>query len=275
MAPGNYVGATGINTMVTSATAVVIHGGGASLLPASGSDLPTIQAYDVAAIVHDLDFPGNNAFASSIQCDTLCTVYRVSIENAGGIIAGPNTTVDDTTIMNPIGGPAILVRNGTHLSLDRVTIRGGSVGIGEGGTGAIVDLHNLLISGTSGGGMNLPTTTGRIEFATIADTGLSGTTPRAVNCTSGLTMSSSIIWTPSGTPVGGSCTLTSVIAGPTAVAGTQNANPMFRDEPHGDYHITATSPAKDTVDTGPPTDFEGDPRPQGVRFDIGADEAPP
>jgi len=28
------------------------------------------------------------------------------------------------------------------------------------------------------------------------------------------------------------------------------------------------------VDTGPATDFEGDPRPRGPRFDIGADEAP-
>jgi hypothetical protein len=53
-----------------------------------------------------------------------------------------------------------------------------------------------------------------------------------------------------------------------------NVDPKFVDAPNRDYHIAPTSPARDAVDTGPSTDFEGDPRPRGAKFDIGADEAP-
>jgi hypothetical protein len=84
------------------------------------------------------------------------------------------------------------------------------------------------------------------------------------------------VWTPGTTqvPISG-CNLTNVIAGPVAVAGAMNVDPQFVDLAQGNYHLSATSPARDTVNTGPAFDFEGDPRPQGARFDIGADEAAP
>jgi hypothetical protein len=64
------------------------------------------------------------------------------------------------------------------------------------------------------------------------------------------------------------------IAGPVMTAGAMNVDPQFVDAASRDYHIVATSPARDMVDSGPMTDFEGDARPRGMRFDIGADEAP-
>jgi hypothetical protein len=69
--------------------------------------------------------------------------------------------------------------------------------------------------------------------------------------------------------------MNNVITGPTVVAGASNTDPMFVNLAQNDYHLAAGSPARDAVDTGPATDFEGDARPQGARFDIGADEAMP
>jgi hypothetical protein len=42
---------------------------------------------------------------------------------------------------------------------------------------------------------------------------------------------------------------------------------------NNDFHLGPNSPARDAVDAGPTLDFEGDPRPRGDRFDLGADEA--
>lgn len=51
-----------------------------------------------------------------------------------------------------------------------------------------------------------------------------------------------------------------------------NLDPVFVNANGGDFHLSGGSPARDAVNTGPALDFEGDRRPQGVRFDLGADE---
>jgi hypothetical protein len=50
-------------------------------------------------------------------------------------------------------------------------------------------------------------------------------------------------------------------------------DPQFVNPSANDYHLQPTSPAVDGADTGPDHDFEGDLRPRGVKFDLGADEA--
>jgi hypothetical protein len=57
------------------------------------------------------------------------------------------------------------------------------------------------------------------------------------------------------------------------VPGASNSDPQFVNAAGQNYHLGPTSPARDMIDGGPPLDFERDPRPRGVRFDIGADEA--
>jgi hypothetical protein len=65
-----------------------------------------------------------------------------------------------------------------------------------------------------------------------------------------------------------------MIVGPTPIPGISNADPQFVNRSKRDYHLSPSSPARDMVDYGPVTDFEGDSRPRGPRFDIGADESP-
>lgn len=56
--------------------------------------------------------------------------------------------------------------------------------------------------------------------------------------------------------------------------GNINNNPMFVAPTTGDFHIQQGSPCIDTGTSSgaPSTDFEGDPRPYGTDYDIGADE---
>ncbi|MBN2392719.1 MAG: VCBS repeat-containing protein [Anaerolineae bacterium] len=52
-----------------------------------------------------------------------------------------------------------------------------------------------------------------------------------------------------------------------------DGDPAFVDPVNGDFHIGATSAARDAgIAVGVATDIDGDPRPQGAGYDIGADE---
>jgi hypothetical protein len=162
-----------------------------------------------------------------------------------------------------------------NLSLDVATIQAATTGI-VGTNGSAITISNTLVHGTSDLAIDLYFASGSIVSSTIADAGGdSGTGPRAVRCGNGGTVRSSIIWAPgisARVPIEG-CNLVSTIAGPTPAPGALNMNPQFIDAANRDYHLASSSPARDAVDTGPATDFEGDARPQGARFDIGADEA--
>lgn len=51
------------------------------------------------------------------------------------------------------------------------------------------------------------------------------------------------------------------------------SNPLFVDAAGGNFHVKPTSPAVDQgIDPGIPVDFDGQPRPQGAGYDIGAYE---
>jgi hypothetical protein len=52
-----------------------------------------------------------------------------------------------------------------------------------------------------------------------------------------------------------------------------NGDPAFFNPDAGDYHIGATSAARDAgVDSGVMWDIDGEPRPMGPAWDLGADE---
>jgi hypothetical protein len=55
--------------------------------------------------------------------------------------------------------------------------------------------------------------------------------------------------------------------------GNIDTDPLFVDPDNGDFHLSKNSPCKDAgTDAGVYVDIDGDSRPQGSGFDIGADE---
>jgi len=273
MAPGGYVyPAFDITAQITTAALLIVHGNNASL---SQSGETEFFFSSVPIHLRDLDTYGDGLSFSTT--DTVVERVRVHAGYVGIRLDGMSTLRDVFVESTATGiyvtggqfnGERIVVKQTPAFSLNALYVE----------NGGSVNLTNVVLSGSGQYAIDALSVTGTISFATIVDSGSStpGTTgPRAVRCSSGLTVRSSIIWAPGASarvPVEG-CNLANTIAGPTPVPGTINMDPLFVNAAGGDYHLGANSPARDGVDMGPATDFEGDVRPQGARFDIGADES--
>jgi parallel beta-helix repeat protein/predicted outer membrane repeat protein len=157
--------------------------------------------------------------------------------------------------------------------------------IGEGGGGICLGgfcsptIVNCIISGNTaagnGGGIysryySAPTITNcTLTRNTSAGQGVDvfsdgiGLVPAIKNC---------IIWDDGNDLVGCSATYSDVKA--PAVGTNINADPCFIDAAHGDFHLSAASPSIDsgTLKGAPSTDKDGNPRPVGAGFDMGAYE---
>ncbi len=264
-----------IEPQQTTATKLFLHGHDASLIGSAGDD--TLMRVHVPIAIEDLNFEsqlgtalaiGSSAGPSSLERSRVRGYFA-------GIAATGFTTLRDVTIEGESGNTGLRVSLGSSLTADRLVIHGYDVCVSADGQTATLDITNALVYDCSTLALDLPMATGSVAFSTIADSGTdSGSGPRAVVCSSAMTFRSSIIWAPGGSsrvPING-CNLVSSIAGPTAVAGAPNTDPMFVDRAARNYHLKANSPARDAVDTGPALDVDGDARPQGARFDIGADE---
>jgi hypothetical protein len=274
MAMGSYAGQifTVISPTTTTALSIGIHGGG-STLTNTGGDGQILFGIEIPTTIRDLTI-NYSPFGIGISSLTSTTLERVTIRSETGIrVRGPVEARDVVIESTGSTSAGIRVESGS-LTYDRGQISGGSNAVVA--LSGTVNLSNLTIYGTSKTAVDLTPSSaavgGSISFVTISDTGVASTTTAGISCFSNsFPVRSSIIWTPgSNRPATDTCSFTSTIAGPIGVIGAMNTDPKF--VAGGDYHLMANSPAVDVVDQGPTLDFEGDPRPQGARFDLGADE---
>jgi hypothetical protein len=263
-----------IGSQNTPAQRLIIHGSGSRVQTTSDTSAITIQ---VDAVIRDLEVVSSSS-AIEIETNGQSRLERLRVHSGSrGISVAGSVLMRDVFIEDT--AYAVVLSANARLTLDRGVIKNPYVGI-RAGLATVVDISNLLVFGAADVALDLANSAGgTVSFTTIADSGTdSGSGPRAFRCSpSGLTVRSSIIWAP-GTVVrpaiDGGCMLSSTIVGPTAVPGATNVDPRFVDAASGNYHLAAGSPAREMVDIGPALDFEGEPRPRGARFDIGADEAP-
>jgi hypothetical protein len=269
LAEGNYANSgMNINSSTTTAASLTVHGGAATV---TGTGDGSLFSLAVPTTIRNL----NIVFPSGTAID----VIAPSILENLTIDAGYGMRVTGTATMSGVRIKAFYTSvhvTGTLIA-DRAVLQGGNAGI-IAEDGARVDITNMLVSNTSNVGINLVGTTGSMDFISVVDTGSESSVSTAgVYCSfSDVTIKSSILWTPaSAHPSLAGCTIaTTSIVGPRFVPPTNgiNVDPRFIPADN-DYHLSMDSPAKDFVDVGPVTDFEGDARPSGVRFDLGADEA--
>lgn len=270
LAPGNYAAAFVVIDQLVSR--VVVHGGGATLTSGSTDDpgilvlVPTTIS-DLAVVQPQL----SGGIALRARAPT--TLRRVKLTGFVSMEAPAQVMATDVE-MNSLGTGVL---SNASLVFDRVWIHGGQRGVVT--TNSNIDFTNVLISGTTGVGLDLTSTQGIVKFSTVVQTGMSGGTPFGVKCaSSGVVFQASIVWTTGLTtaPFGGSCTqFPNTIAGPMAVPGASNSDPMFIDDAFAnDFHLKAGSPARDVLPSGPAVDVSGTARPAGSGFDLGAFEGP-
>jgi hypothetical protein len=266
-----------------------IHGNGSVIIHAGNTQVPTMNLAGAGMVVRDLTISmtqtGQAALwvrGEGIVLDSITLaagVKRLTVDNYLGSSYKASAIARNLKILNSIDSVAVDVASNGELTIDGGVISGGTVGI-QGAPGAKVHLRNVMISRTTQRALELGSAVGDVESSTIADAGAATqAAPCAVTCNPNLRVTSSIIWQPScavgAADAAGPCTFQSSIVSNAPAPGITNVDPRFVNPAGGDYHLQPSSPAKDAVGTGPATDFEGDLRPRGAGFDIGADEAAP
>jgi hypothetical protein len=138
-----------------------------------------------------------------------------------------------------------------------------------------------MITGNTGlyvGGVGVRTSEISFMNCTIADNSGDTSGSGGIGSSDGspVTVANSILWGNSPSQVNTKSAVPSItysdVQGGHAGTGNINADPMFLAA--GDYHIFLASPCVDVATpTGAPADdIDGDPRPQGAGYDMGADE---
>jgi hypothetical protein len=180
------------------------------------------------------------------------------------IVSGNRILVNEA---NYVGGGVNVQRNDAHLENNFVARneapRGGGIHLEK---ASFVLRHNTLASnvGADGGGALVGEDAAVVLSNTILVSHAVG-----ISVTTGSTATlEATLWYKNGSDTGGAG---AIDIGAVNIWG----DPTFVDPAGWDYHLLGGSPAIDAgVDAGMTSDIDGDRRPQGTGYDIGADEYP-
>ena len=207
-----------------------------------------------------------------MQVQAAAVLKRVKLSGTNGLSLTGQVKGEDLTI----DGSAVGVVSTGSATINRAIIRGVQNAISA--SQGTLNITNALVSATGGTAVELVGTAGSIASTTVYSNWYSAGSPAGVRCASAsVAIRSSIVWTPTTTQrvgVEGGCPLSSSIVGPVGVAGAPSSDPLFINIATRDFRLSGGSPARDAADSGPTTDIDKRPRPQGLRFDLGAYETP-
>lgn len=279
---GMLAGATAlrISSATTSAAKLHVHGGN-STVSFTQADGQGLFDFELPTVMSDLTLD-YRPFGRAVVARAPTTLRRMNIVSETGIEVRSSVNAEDVSVSASVGNGtprSISVLLGGSLVLKRATLKNGAHGIKATEGNSIIDLENVLVSDTSLVGIDLgasSSTTASLSFVTVVRTGTAATGAGGLICPNNNTpVQSTIVWVPNtgGRPSVAGCAFSTSIVGPVGTVGAGSNDPQFVDLTNGDYHLSSISPAIDLVDEGPDVDFEGDVRPSGARFDIGADEA--
>jgi hypothetical protein len=272
---------------VTDTKTTIIDGRAVTILADPGAQISRSNAGVILQVQND--GADVNMFDLEITGGIGATNPAISIPSGGA----PKLTLTRVTV-DGNQGIGILTTAGT-LTMSRSIVSlntGGGISI----SGAQFDVTNCFIIGNGGGASGLggvdlsqilTAGTHRLDFNTIAANlgPITIAVNTGVNCTTigtPLVFDSNIIYgnavNGGGQQLGGSpmCSASYSDVGPDPATGATNINaaPMFVSAAQNNFHLMASSPAKDVADPAATLadDIDGDVRPQGPRRDMGADE---
>jgi hypothetical protein len=193
-----------------------------------------------------------------------------SVERGVRLINSTNINLTSNTVAN---GSDSIFGGGLYLENSSVTMTNDIIADNQAsivGSGLYITrsstylLHTTIADNTGGDGSGIYIT-GTTSSVALTNTILVSHTVGITAATGNTVTLNGVLWYRNTTNVGGADNITAT--------NEYTGDPVFVDPGAGDYHIGLTSAAIDRgISTTVDSDIDGDPRPQGCKADIGADE---